>query len=344
MKASYVSTNRLKQHVWLHLGGPKNILFIHGNGSSAIFWRTVIESLPSEFSAIAPDLRGYGLTEAVPANADLSFGDFVEDLIELLDHLAIDKVHLVGHSLGGGICYELQLAIPQRVQSVTLINPASPYGFGGTKNVPGELCWPDAAGAGGGLVNPIFVERINQQEATLVDDNSPLAVMNNFYWKPPFVPENINELVEGLLQIKTGSEFYPGDFEASSNFPFAKPGKWGPINCAGPHTKFELVKQYINLSTKSPVLWVRGDSDLIVSDASFFEAGTLGKLGFIPNYPGEEVYPPQPMVSQTRYVLEEYAKNGGTFTEEVIENTGHSPYIENLEAFNAIFHKFLNQL
>jgi hypothetical protein len=43
---------------------------------------------------------------------------------------------------------------------------------------------------------------------------------------------------------------------------------------------------------------------MIVSDNSFFDFGTLGKLGYVPGWPGEEVYPPQPMVGQTRSMLE----------------------------------------
>jgi pimeloyl-ACP methyl ester carboxylesterase len=89
-----------------------------------------------------------------------------------------------------------------------------------------------------------------------------------------------------------------------------------------------------------PVLWVRGSDDQIVSDNSFFDLGTLGKLGFIPGYPGEAVYPSQPMVSQTRYVLE---RRQGAFTEVVMADTGHSPYIEKPQEFYAHFSAFLKQ-
>lgn len=86
------------------------------------------------------------------------------------------------------------------------------------------------------------------------------------------------------------------------------------------------------------MLWVRGSDDQIVADLSLFDFGGLGKLGFVPGWPGEEVYPPQPQVSQTRAVLERYAAAGGSFKEVVIEDTGHTPYIEKPEAFNAAFH------
>jgi pimeloyl-ACP methyl ester carboxylesterase len=85
-------------------------------------------------------------------------------------------------------------------------------------------------------------------------------------------------------------------------------------------------------------LWVRGSHDQIVGDQSLFDMGTLGSLGAIPGWPGTDVFPPQPMVSQTRAVLDQYRAAGGTYQEVVIPDTGHSPYIEKPAEFNAVFH------
>jgi pimeloyl-ACP methyl ester carboxylesterase len=80
---------------------------------------------------------------------------------------------------------------------------------------------------------------------------------------------------------------------------------------------------------------------MIVSDNSMFDLGALGKLEFVPGWPGDEVYPPQPMVSQTRGVLEQYAASGGHFQEHVIQDTAHAPHIEKPDEFNALLHAFL---
>jgi pimeloyl-ACP methyl ester carboxylesterase len=61
----------------------------------------------------------------------------------------------------------------------------------------------------------------------------------------------------------------------------------------------------------------------------------------VPGWPGEEVYPPQPMVSQIRAVLEAYTRSGGSYREEVIEDCGHSPHIEKPEEFRQILFGFL---
>ena len=103
------------------------------------------------------------------------------------------------------------------------------------------------------------------------------------------------------------------------------------------------IEPLLSADPKPPILWVRGAEDQIVSDQSLFDMGTLGKLGFVPGYPGEDVYPPQPMVSQTRATLEKYAARGGWFVEEVIEDAGHTPFIEKPEQFNALFHAHLRR-
>jgi pimeloyl-ACP methyl ester carboxylesterase len=59
----------------------------------------------------------------------------------------------------------------------------------------------------------------------------------------------------------------------------------------------------------------------------------LGKLGVLPGYPGEDVMPPQPMVSQTRHVFEKYKSNGGRYEEFVLENSGHGCHIEREDDF-----------
>jgi pimeloyl-ACP methyl ester carboxylesterase len=74
-----------------------------------------------------------------------------------------------------------------------------------------------------------------------------------------------------------------------------------------------------------------------------WDIAALGAMELVPGWPGPEECPPQPMVDQTRVVLEEYQANGGTYQEEVIEDSGHSPYIDQAEAFNARFHQFLEQ-
>jgi pimeloyl-ACP methyl ester carboxylesterase len=298
--------------------------------------------LPAGFRGIAPDLRGYGDTEDKLIDATRGVGNFVDDLLGLLDALKVEKTYVVGHSMGGAIIFGLLPAASDRFLGVTLVDPGSPFGFGGSKDVQGTPCYDDFAGSGGGVVNPEFTKLMAAGDRSMDNPQaSPRIVMNSFYWKPPFKPAREEDLLTSLLTEKVGNQKYPGDFVPSDNWPNVAPGKFGPINALSPKYVGDSVKNFITSSNKPPILWVRGDSDQIVGDNSLFDFGTLGMLGAVPGWPGAEVYPPQPMVGQTRYVLDQYKANGGSYEEVVIAEAGHSPYIEHPEEFMAELGKML---
>jgi pimeloyl-ACP methyl ester carboxylesterase len=341
--STIVPTKRLKIHILT--SGPQDgtpVLFIHGNASCSTYWEETMLALPGQYHAIAPDLRGYGDTEDKRIDATRGMGDWIDDLQGLLDELGVKKYHLVGHSMGGTIVMGMIAAKSDNILSATLIDPGSIYGFGGSKDLEGTPNYADFAGSGGGTVNPDFPRLIGEGDRSTDDPQaSPRVVMNTFYWKPPFKPEREEELLSGLLSEKIGPERYPGDLVPSENWPNVAPGKWGPINAISPKYVGDSVERLLNASPKPDILWVRGDSDQIVSDNSLFDFGTLGKIGAVPGWPGEEVYPPQPMVGQTRAVLGKYQANGGAFREVVIEDAGHSPYIEKPAEFRAELIPFL---
>ncbi|MBB6098853.1 pimeloyl-ACP methyl ester carboxylesterase [Deinobacterium chartae] len=335
-----IATARLRMHVRAR-GTGETVLFVHGNASSSAFWDETLEHLPGGWRGLAPDLRGYGDTEDLLIDATRGVMDWVDDLLALLSTLEVRSYHIVGHSLGGAVCWGLVAADAARIRSVTLVAPGSPYGFGGTRDAQGTPCWPDFAGSGGGTVNPEFARRIAAGERDEVDANSPRSVMNTYYFKPPFRPEREEDLLSSLLSERVGPERYPGDFVASDNWPGVAPGVHGPINALSPKYAAAVAQAALNTQPKPPVLWVRGDSDTIVSDNSLFDFGTLGQLGAIPGWPGAELYPPQPMVTQTRSFLEEYAARGGEWREVVMEGVGHTPFVERPREFQALLHQHL---
>jgi len=317
------------------------VVFVHGNVSSATFWEETMLALPAGFRGIAPDQRGYGGAEpAKKIDATRGVGDLADDLVALLDQLEIEQPHFVAHSLGGSVIWRLMMDHPERILTVTQIAPGSPYGFGGCKGLDGQPCFADSAGSGAGIVNPEFVERIKAGDRSSDSNVSPRSTMNSFYWEPPFVPAREEELLSSMLSIHTGEQAYPGDATASENWPNAAPGVWGPNNALAPKYAGDVSRLYA-INPKPPILWVRGSDDQIVSDNSLFELGTLGSLGAVPGWPGMDVFPPQPMIGQTRAVLEQYAAAGGQFEEVVIADAGHSPYIEKPVEFNRHFHAHL---
>ncbi|GAA4285886.1 hypothetical protein [Georgenia daeguensis] len=121
------------------------------------------------------------------------------------------------------------------------------------------------------------------------------------------------------------------------------PARTGPVPGPGPTgINNALSPRYYNLGAFAdvpevgPVLWVRGDADAIVSDTSLLDLGNLGAVGAIPGWPGADVYPPQPMVSQMRTVLDRFAAAGGSYEEVVLEGVGHSPHLEEPDRFSEL--------
>jgi pimeloyl-ACP methyl ester carboxylesterase len=346
-----VQTERLNMHVLTC--GPEEgtpVVFLHGNFTAATFWEEIMLALPGpsasseqRFRAVAPDMRGYGWTEDKLIDGTRGMGDWSDDLDALFTALGIVKAHLVGWSLGGGVVYRFLIDHPDKVLSATLVSPVSPYGFGGTKDIAGTSCYDDFAGSGGGVVNPEFVKRIKAGDRSEDDPNSPRNVINAFYYKPPFRAAREEDLLTAAMMEKMGDDRYPGDFTPSENWPNVAPGVWGPINAGSPKFALDDVPALVATRPKPPILWIRGGDDMIVSDNSMFDFGALGKMELVPGWPGDDVYPPQPMVSQTRDVLEKYSAAGGSLEEHVIADTAHSPHIEKPREFNAVFHAFLEK-
>ncbi|NTU84572.1 MAG: alpha/beta hydrolase [Chloroflexales bacterium] len=345
IESRMVDTPRLRQHV--RFSGPENgfpVVFVHGNNSSSTFWEERMLDLAEDLRGIAPDLRGYGDSEFKPVNATRGCGDFADDILALADTLGLERFHVVGHSLGGAVVWALLAAAPGRLRSVTQVAPGSPYGFGGTKDLDGTPCWPDCAGSGAGLVNPEFARREGAKDRGEENpQTAPRVVMNSYYWKPPFRAAREEALLSSLLSIHVSPDHHPGDSVRSENWPGVGPGVLGPNNALSPKYVGDLVERILAAPRKPPILWIHGADDQVVSDMSLFEIGTLGKLGAIPDWPGDEVFPPQPMKGQTRRFLERYAGRGGGFREIELADCGHTPYIELPEAFNGAFHDLLRR-
>jgi pimeloyl-ACP methyl ester carboxylesterase len=96
----------------------------------------------------------------------------------------------------------------------------------------------------------------------------------------------------------------------------------------GQQRLFTGLVQHQRIRRSRPLLWIRGDEDQVVSDESMFDFGTLGKLGAVPGWPGDEIFPPQPQVAQTRMVFERRQAHGGLAREIVLHEVGHGPLIE----------------
>jgi pimeloyl-ACP methyl ester carboxylesterase len=331
METITVETSRLRTHCWVQ--GPEDaepLLLVHGNLVTGRFFKAVAEHLPSCFRIVAPDLRSFGRTAALPVDASRGLRDWSDDLRSLVESLGwagAGRVHAAGWSLGGGILQQYEIAYPTDLASLTLIAPLSPYGFGGTKDVRGTPSYADFAGSGGGTAAPEFVRRLAARDASEDEPlSSPRVTMRSFFWSPRHGAADEDELIQEVLRTSVGDDFYPGASQPSPNWPGVRPAPRGVNNAMSP--AWCDTSAFGDIDRPAPLLWIRGDEDQVVSDQSMFDFGTLGQLGAVPGWPGEAIFPPQPQVSQTRQVFERRQGHGGVVREVVLHEVGHGPLIE----------------
>ena len=101
-------------------GSGPAILMIHGVGDNSTTWETVHAQLAQRFTVIAPDLLGHG--ESDKPRADYSLAAFANGMRDLLAVLGIDRVTIVGHSLGGGIAMQFAYQYPHLVERIVLVS------------------------------------------------------------------------------------------------------------------------------------------------------------------------------------------------------------------------------
>jgi pimeloyl-ACP methyl ester carboxylesterase len=337
-----VNTDQLRLH-YLEAGPQDGIpvVLLHGNLSSGRFFEHLMSGAPERFRLIAPDMRGFGDTEFVPIDATRGLRDWVDDTHALVRALGIERPpHLAGWSTGGA-AVAAYATNDGPVASLTLIDPVSPYGFGGVK-ADGTPCFADYAGSGGGTVNSEFVQRLAAGDRSTDSPASPRNVMDTMYWSPnhrePAEREEL--LLDEILKTRVGDDGYPGDSTSSPNWPGVAPGSRGILNAlSGRYCDWSDI---VTLEPKPPILWTHGSADVIIADDSPLEIGTLGKMGAVPGWPGEDVFPPQPMVTQIRTVLDRYREAGGDVRIEIFEGSGHLPLIDAAARWSALFFEFLD--
>jgi pimeloyl-ACP methyl ester carboxylesterase len=310
------------------------VIFLHDELTSSPLFFRAMQAMPEQYRPMAVDLRGYGGTDTVPVDATRGLADFAEDVRATLDALGLAQVHLVGWSMGGGVAMQLVIDDPARALSVTVVNPMSPYGFGGTTGADGRLLSPDGAGSGGGIANAQFVAALNGEDVPEDAPTSPGTVFRTLYVAAGWDSEHEDTYIASMLSTAIGPNNYPGDWVESSTWPGMAPGARGVLNAMAP--RHLDLSAFADVDPQPPVLWVRGELDTIVSDNSMLDLAQLGALGVLPGYPGAEVAPPQPMLAQTRSLLDAYASSGGSYREVVMPGVGHSPHIEATEEFCAL--------
>ncbi len=101
-----------------------SLVFLHYFGGSSGTWTEVIERLAKDYHCVAPDLRGFGASDALPEN--FAVKDSAADVSDLISTLGIENFVLTGHSMGGKIALAYAAGKPENLQSLILLAPSPP--------------------------------------------------------------------------------------------------------------------------------------------------------------------------------------------------------------------------
>jgi 2-hydroxymuconate-semialdehyde hydrolase len=130
--------------------GPRDgqtVLLVHGSAigitAAANFYLTIPALVQAGYRVLAPDLYGYGWTEAAPG-VDARRAHHVEQLLRMLDALGVARCYLIGNSLGGMVSAALAIAHPERVLGNIVIGTAGASWPGGSRFAPRLSAQADA--------------------------------------------------------------------------------------------------------------------------------------------------------------------------------------------------------
>lgn len=125
----FVESGGLKFHV-AEAGQGEPLVLLHGWPQHWYMWRLLMPELAKHYRVIAPDLRGFGWTDATRDGYEKE--NLATDMLGLLSEMGIERFRLLGHDWGGWIGYLMCLRAPQRVSHFMPLAIPAPWGTDST--------------------------------------------------------------------------------------------------------------------------------------------------------------------------------------------------------------------
>ncbi len=101
------------------LGQGQPLILLHGLFGSSDNWGTVAKHFSQHYQVISVDLRNHGRS---PHSASQSYTDMSNDLLALCEALSLDRIHLLGHSVGGKVAMQFATHHPDRVEKLIVVD------------------------------------------------------------------------------------------------------------------------------------------------------------------------------------------------------------------------------
>jgi len=114
---------------------PETVLMLHGNAESALAWWRWVPKIARHYRVVRPDMRGFGQSSPMHRDYPWTLDRLIEDFCLLVDHLGIDRFHLVGAKIGGTVARAFAARRPERMKTLTVVGSPPPFREEAAKNV-----------------------------------------------------------------------------------------------------------------------------------------------------------------------------------------------------------------
>jgi pimeloyl-ACP methyl ester carboxylesterase len=112
------------------------ILLLHGNAESGAAWYGWVPPLARRYRVVRPDMRGFGASTPMPSDFPWTIDVLIDDFVQLMDSLGINRFHLVGAKIGGTVARAFAARRPGRVLTLTVVGTPPPMREGAAERAP----------------------------------------------------------------------------------------------------------------------------------------------------------------------------------------------------------------
>lgn len=121
IRYGFANVNGIRLHYAETGSGDDLVILLHGFPEFWYSWRHQLTALGERFHVIAPDMRGYNLSDKPPRVEDYSTDALADDVIGLIDHFGASKAAIVGHDWGAGVAWAVAQKYPERLSKLAVL-------------------------------------------------------------------------------------------------------------------------------------------------------------------------------------------------------------------------------
>ena len=246
IRHDYASVNGVRLH-YAHAGSGPLILFLHGFPEFWYCWKRALEDFGRDHLAVAPDMRGFNLSDRPADVKQYKARILIEDIRQLAAHLGQDKFVLVAHDWGGAVAWSYAMAHAETLSKLVIVNSPHPVTFAR------ELAHNPAQAAASQYMN-LF--RTDKAERVLSENNyARLANMTLEAWGRGAV-----DPAERAAYVEAWSQ--PGALTGSLNYYRASP-LYPPIGDDPGARALQLAPADFMVRVPTLVVWGMRDAALL---------------------------------------------------------------------------------